>query len=310
MQPAPETADRARRPAWLSLAGWRRAAQALWAPQQHNARVARIMALLVWVALLSPLTSMLEARKLVPMGAFAASFLIAKALFFLVYLDYAPESTPLRSKFVAIALVSILLLAGVFAPMMLKWTQDSYHSARRDESMTIKSLLSAGIYDQMPAMVMYVATRPAAGGIFADSYQMLFQGESVVNAPMLAAQDARLRAIADQELSAVSWRHLSRVHPWLREQFAGIPGVQDLAELRIPEGAVSYRGRLDPPEQHIIRYSFQIDANTLAEVGYSYVDYRRLLHERALPLTDGDGTPDYLDRRRQRRWPADRQRGR
>jgi hypothetical protein len=40
--------------------------------------------------------------------------------------------------------------------------------------------------------------------------------------------------------------------------------------LNIPDGVVFYRGRFDPPAQHIMRYTVRLDAATLVEVGYGY----------------------------------------
>ncbi len=254
------------------------------APRSNDARTARMMALVLSVALLSPLASMLEERSLVPVGTFAASFLIAKAVFFLVYLDYAPEPMTLRLKFVSISLVTMMLMIGLFAPLMLKWTQQFYHEARQDEVTTGKQMLAHDLTDQMPARVLYVATRPVDGGLFASSYQMLFSRTSAVNAQTLSEQDARLQAMIMHEVSAISWRHLIRVYPWLSEQFSSIPTPWQLEQISIPAGVVSYRGHFDPPEYHVTRYTFQLDADTLGEVGYSYPAYRQMLHTRALPL--------------------------
>jgi signal transduction histidine kinase len=263
---------------------WLRQSVRLAADQHANdARTARVMALVFSVALLSPLASMLEERSLVPVGSFAASFLIAEAVFVLTYLDYSPAPTSFQVKLVGISLVTMLLLVGLLAPLMLKWSQQTYHAARHDEVATIKQLIGHSLTDEMPASVQYVATRPADGGLFSSSYQVLFSRTSHMNATLLTAEDARLRAMARRD-GAASWRHITRVHPWLIAQSPDIPAYQHLERLTIPEGVAAYRGHAAPREQHGIRYTFALDAQTVGEVGYSYLAYRQMLHARALPL--------------------------
>jgi signal transduction histidine kinase len=271
------------RPVWLRAAWWRSVAVALWSRQHNDARIARIMVLVFSAALLSPLASMLEERNIVPGGTFAASFLIAEALFVLTYLDYSPESTTFKVKLVGIVLVTMMLLIGLVAPMVLKWTQQFYHDARQNEVSTIKHLLAHDITDQMPPRVLYVATRPAAGGLFASSYQVVFNRTLWVDAPMLHEQDARLRALTEHR-PALFWQNFIHVYPWINQQCTSIPTRQQLEQLTIPDQVVSYRGHFEPPEHHIVRYTFHLDADTLGEVGYSYPAYRQVLHMHALPL--------------------------
>jgi len=268
---------------WLNARWWRGVALALWSPCGHDARTARVMALVFSASLLSVLAIMLEERSLVPVGSFPASFLIAEVLFVLTYLDYSPEPTTFKAKLVGISLVTMLLLMGLVSPMVLQWTQQVYHEARQDEVRTIKHLLAHDLTEQMPASVVYVATRSADGGLFASSYQVLFSRTTNANAEMLTAQDTHLRAMARHDI-ADSWRHLTRVHPWLIEQFPTVPTIQQLERLTMPDGVMAYRGHSAPQEQHFIRYTFPLDEQTLAEVGYSYPAYRQMLHARALPL--------------------------
>jgi signal transduction histidine kinase len=268
---------------WLRARWWRGVVQALWSPHGHDARTARAMGLFFSVSLLSVLAIMLEERSLVPVGSFPATFLIAEVLFVLTYLDYSPEPTSFKNKLVGISLVTMLLLMGLVSPMVLQWTQQLYFEARQDEVRTIKHLLAHDLTDQMPASVMYIATRSADGGLFSSSYQVLFSRTANANAEILTAQDTQLRDMARHDI-ADSWRHITRVHPWLIEQFPTVPTLQQLERLTIPDGMMAYRGHTAPREQHFIRYTFPLDGQTLGEVGYSYPAYRQMLHARALPL--------------------------
>jgi signal transduction histidine kinase/HAMP domain-containing protein len=268
---------------WLRPAQWRGVAGALWSPRSRDARTARMMGLFFSMSLLSVLAVMLEERGFVPVGSFPASFLIAEAAFVLVYLDYSPEPTTFKVKLVGISLVTTMVLLGLLAPMLLTWAQQFYHEARQDEGEMITYLLAHDLTDRMPTEVVYVASRPATGGLFAPSYQVLFSRTPAVQSRMLTLQDARLRAMGRHDLAA-SWRHFTRVHPWLNKQFPEVPTYQQLERLTIPAGVVAYRGHTAPPEHHFIRYTFQLDAQTLVEVGYRYPAYRQMLHARAMPL--------------------------
>jgi two-component system nitrate/nitrite sensor histidine kinase NarX len=270
--------------AWFKPRWWRRIVAVLWSPSTKEALTARMMALLFSMGLFSVVASILEERTILPEGSFATSLLVAIVAFVFTYLDYSSEPTSFKVKLVGISLATMMLLIGLIAPIMLEWTQQNYHEARREDLLTIKHLVDQNITDQMPPKVLYVATRPADSGLFASSYQMLFQRTPQVNEQTLVEQDARLHAMTMQGLNPFSWRHLLHTFPWLTETYRSLPASETIQRMIIPEGVVSYRGRFDPQQQHVLRYTFQLDEQTLAEVGYSYPAYRQMLHQRALPL--------------------------
>lgn len=263
---------------------WRWGAVVLWSPRTREALVARMMALFFSLGFLSAIASMLEERTIVPEGSFATSFLIVFVVFVLIYLDYSFEPTTFKVKLVGISLATMMLLIGFIAPVTLQWAQQYYHEARREELVMIRHLITHNLTDQMPPKVLYVATRPAESGLFASSYQIRFQRTPDVRPQIFIEQDARLSAMTKHELTPVTRGHLVRVFPWLKETSPLLLTSEKLQRLSIPEGAVSYRGRFDQRQQHFIRYTFSLDEQTLVEVGYSYLVYRQILHQRALPL--------------------------
>ncbi len=278
--------------AWRTPSYWRRVATLLWRPQGSQARAARALALVFSIAVIAVILSILEEDKIVPVGSFASAFLISEALFILTYLDYAPEPTTFKIKLIGIPLVMTMMLAGLAGPLLLNWVQESYHEARRAEVQTIAQLVAHGITDEMPDGVRYVATRPASDGLFSASYEMLYTHEHGPDAAMLARQDTRFRTLIEQEIeqegpeviSTHTWRHLVYTYSWLRQRFASVPTYSQLEAIIPPEDEPSYRGHFSLPAHHFIRYPFHIDADTLGEVGYSYQDYREMLHARALAL--------------------------
>jgi signal transduction histidine kinase/CheY-like chemotaxis protein len=275
--------------AWRSPAWWRKFAVLLWKPRCNEARAARALAMVFSIAVFAVILSILEDYKLIPIGSFASAFLVSEALFILTYLDYSPEATTFKIKLIGIPLVMTMMLAGLAGPLLLTWTQESYYEARRAEVQTIAHLVTAhGTTDEIPDGVRYVATRPASDGLFSPSYTVLYTRDPALDAAVLDRQDTHFRTLIEQgghsNISALTWRHLTHIYPWLNQRFASVPTRSQLEKLIPPDGELSYRGYVDLPAYHFIRYTFHIDNHTLGEVGYSYAAYRQIIHARALPL--------------------------
>ena len=277
------------RGAWRSLAWWRRVAALLWKPQGSDASAARALALAFSVAIFAAILVPLEEQQLIPVGSFASAFLVSEAIFILTYLDYSFTPTTFKVKLVGIPLVTTMMMAGLGAPMMLKWTQEHYHETRHAEVHAIAQLVARGITDEMPSAVRYVATRPTSDGLFSSSYTMRYTSDPALDATVLAQQDAHMQSLiaqtgATDPISPRTWHHLTHVYPWIGQHITGTPTRSQIQEIIPPEGHHAYRGHFDSSAHHFIRYTFSVAPGTLGEVGYSYPAYRNILHTRALPL--------------------------
>jgi signal transduction histidine kinase len=261
-----------------------RAGKALWQPQGREARAARAFFLLAAIRLLSVLAFILEPVGVLPPGSFALVYLPTLLLIVLAYVNHSPEPLLLMVKLVGISLGALLVVLGLVNVIALDTSHDVYEGARRAELAQIKALVEAdGIAAQVPVEVLYVAARPLAGGLFSSTYNVLFSRVRDLRGRDLAQQDARLKAeLAGSFINRVAvWIE----NPWLGPRQVYLGPESEFDRLTVPEGAPAYRGADARPERQYVRYAFvSQNGNTLYEVGYSYLGYRRMLHHRAVPL--------------------------
>ncbi len=277
------------RAVWHHPSWWRQVALLLWHPKGREAKTARALALVFSVAIVAAILVPLEENQVTPVGSFAAAFLVSEALFILTYLDYSLTPITFKVKLVGVPLVTTMMLAGLGAPLMLKWTQEDYHETRHTEVHAIAQLVAHGITNEMPPGVRYVAVRPASNGLVTSSYRLLYTNDPALDTNTLIQQDTRIRSLmepdgATSKIPARSWQHLTHMYPWLDQYVNGAPTQRQLASITPPEAVHSYRGHFDIPEHQFVRYNFPIAPDMLGEVGYSYREYRTILHARGLPL--------------------------
>jgi signal transduction histidine kinase/HAMP domain-containing protein len=269
---------------------WQRVMRVLYRPQGKEAQATRAWSLVVLLASLPIIAAILEPTGMLPPGSLTIADLAAMSFACLAWINYSREPTTFMVKLVGISLVILLMILGLINIYILGLHREAYEQARQIELEHIKAWVETDHMGKIPGPVLYIATRPVAGGLFVDdhtlppeqessSYRLLFSRMEGLNAYALAAQDTYLKAGLEAGYESAREAVMSE-HPWLggRIEHAGSGGI-----LAISEGKRSYRGAHFVPSQHIIRYTFAAQ-DWLYEVGYSYFDYRHLLHIEALPL--------------------------
>lgn len=261
----------------------RRVLQALHYPEGQEAQRSRAWVFLMLLAPLPVLASSLEGGSALPAGTFAIVHLLVLFAIVITYVNYAPEPTTFMVKLVGISLVTLLVILGLISNYAMRAYRAAYVETLRAELRHIQTLLQEERFETLPPDVLYVAARPISG-LFTSEYSMVTARPGAPDATDLAGSDALLREGLAHHYYPTRFAVLHE-NPWL-----GLTGVialegegRQVDALRVPEEAMSYRGVSSPPGEHILYTTFSY-AGTRYEVGYSYLDYRRILHRAALPL--------------------------
>ena len=271
---------------------WPHVLRFLWKPQGQPARAARAMALWIMGAALTAGVQILEAQGLLPVGIFAILYALLLFGIVLTYIDNAPEPSTLMVKLIGISLVTLLSILGLINPLILNLRQNAYHEARQSELAHIKTIITTRdkattpsinklIAADIPPKIRYIASHPAESGALANIYQMLYSREKDVSVQTLAEQDLRISADLLRE-TPFAQQIVLDLFPWLDAETLDSHAPLPLPPADIP---LAYRGALNGPDQHYIRYLFLVDEQqTVCEVGYAYRPYRQLLHQTAVWL--------------------------
>lgn len=260
----------------------RRFLQTLWRPQTQADRAARAFAVVMLASLVTVLAAALEARRLLPVGSLVVIYLLAIFALVVTYLNHSPEPSSLLVKLVGIVLVALLLVLGVANLVILDLHRAAYDQTRQAELAHIQTLILTNTLETILATdgtladVLYVAARPAAGGVLPATYRMLFSRQADLAQRFLAQEEFFRRAL----IQPVVQLAVAHENPWIKAQDV-YATVNDFGAM--PLGGPAYRGVYADPDHQIIRYTFRLD-ETLYEVGYSYQAYRQMLHQKALPL--------------------------
>lgn len=264
--------------------GCRRWWQALWQPQNKTDQAARAFVVVMVAALVVIIVAILESRGRLPVGSQPVTYLLALSTLVVTYLNHSSEPSSLLVKLVGVVLVALLLMLGIANLLILDLHRAAYDQTRRAEVAHIQTLLQT--HSLTPtlatsgalAAVRYVAARPATGGVFPSTYQILFSRQADFTAQTLLAQEDFFKRALTQPIVQLAFAH---ENPWLRPEEV----YSAWARQREPSlGGPAYRGvSVVEPDQQMIRYTFRLD-QTLYEVGYSYLAYRQMLHQKAIPL--------------------------
>ncbi|MBN2001924.1 MAG: GAF domain-containing protein [Anaerolineae bacterium] len=259
--------------------------RALWRPLGTEAQSARAFTIAIVGALLPVIASTLESKRLSPLGSLTVTYLLAMFVLVVTYLNHSPEPASFLVKLVGIVLVILLSVVGVSNLVILDLHRQASFQTQRAEVAYIQALVKTGgpesaslQADAVPfADVLYIATRPADGGLFPSAYHLIFSRRSNLDVQTFVEQEAFFKRELARPVVQLA---VSHENPWLDpEQIQ--PAT--LARIVVAEGGPSYRGGDAEPAQHVIRYTFRLE-DTLYEVGYGYFAYRQMLHQKAIPL--------------------------
>jgi len=267
----------------------------VWRPHNKTDQAARAFVVVMLAAFVVIIVATMESRGLLPVGGQTVAYLLALFTLVVTYLNHSPEPSSLLVKLVGVVLVALLLMLGVTNLMILNLHRATYDQTRRAEVAHIQTLLQTLSLAQTHSLaqtqpltltlatsgafadILYVAARPATGGIFPATYQMPFSRQTTLTTQTLLAQEDFFERALAQPIVQLAVAH---ENPWLRPKEVYPAWVAQRAPVL---GGPTYRGVYADPDRQIIRYTFRLD-ETLYEVGYSYLAYRQMLHQKAIPL--------------------------
>ncbi len=265
---------------WLRWAG-----ETFWRPHGKEGRAARAFMLLMIGALIAALVEILESLRRAPLGSFSTLYALILFGIVLTYVDNSPEPSTFMVKLVGISLVTLLVVWGIVSSFTLNEYRQTYEKTRMSELAHVENLIeNQSLSDeQVPSEVRYILARPVSGGLFPleGEYRLLFSRVDGLSEQALAQQDTRLREELAQGRPRAQISVMSE-NPWIGEA----PAEGLLTEsLIVPKNTQGFRGAYTDAEHHYLRYYLSIPNEPMIyEIGYSYLDYRLMLHRKAMPL--------------------------
>ncbi|MBI3964412.1 MAG: SpoIIE family protein phosphatase [Chloroflexi bacterium] len=174
-------------------------------------------------------------------------------LLMLFYLNYSGRPSSFMVKIVGVTLLVSMMALSRANESVMSWVSRSFDSERLAEVTHVATLVNTNDLPSAPATVAYVMARPLAGG----SYTLLLARDPAFSTDSLAADEAEDRVRAGTSAA-------------------------DSVEAPVERQRL-YRGAYAPRERHYIHYDF-VRGDTLFEVGYRNLDFRRYVHETAVAL--------------------------
>lgn len=265
------------------VSGLRRIAASLILPRSSEARVTQAFSLMMLCAAVCYILSTMELWTSLLSGSFVALYLAMLAWLMLIYINNTSAPTSFMVKLVGISLVTLLIVLGMAIPPILNGQEAAYDAVRLTELPYVVSLVTGAedeaLNGRLPDELEYVVARPALApdNPLPTRYQLLFARQADFSVEALAKEDARLV----NAMQVSGWK----AGPWLNPEQALVHLAGGLESYLLPENRRAYRGIYAGPSGHYIRYTLRSgDGLTVYEAGYNYLEYRRALHQAALPL--------------------------
>lgn len=256
--------------------GWRNFGRNILSPTSTSIRISRNYVLVAILAICIIGTAFNEnIVRVTPSHFFTILYISTLFLFILLYLNDAPQPTSFMVKLGSGTLTIVLILLIVVNSNALANVEANADELRRRD--TLQTILNLSTATDPPQSVDYVALRPAAGGIFSDSYTMLFS-RGAISAETLQAEDALLRTGITAGHFPMEAATVAQMG-WLG--WSNVRAPEMIATVTMPTDQPSYRGALGDTSDHYIRYAV-IDNAMLYEVGFSYAQFRAFLHQQAM----------------------------
>jgi HAMP domain-containing protein len=185
-----------------------------------------------------------------------SGFMVVIFVFIMLYINNSSEPSTFLIKLIGISLGTILIISGLAANIALLTKDEEYDKKRLIEVKQCERAVSYNDFSEIPESVAYILSRPMGERPDSISNKVVFVRDS----------NFSLQKIIETKVENL---------PDLKAGFI----IED-----IPEMTRQYRriGRLDANDYYI-HYDFSMDGR-LYEVGYSYIDYRKVIHETGLKL--------------------------
>ena len=185
-----------------------------------------------------------------------SGFMAVIFLFIVLYINNSYEPSTFLIKLIGISLGTVLIIFGLISNIALMIRDEEYDKKRLIEVEQCKRAVSDNDLTQIPVSVAYLMSRPLED-----------PPDSIRN---------RVEFVRDPNFS------LQKIMENKIENLSALKAVFIIRDM--PEMTRHYRriGRLNI-NNYYSHYDFKIDGR-LYEVGYSYIDYRKVIHETGLKL--------------------------
>ncbi len=207
---------------------------------------------------------------------FVVFTLLLFSLFFLIYINTSPEQTSFMDKVLGVTLL-FLLIAFTFTSF-LSWRDryDDFYSARLQDVATTRRALRENQLEHIPPEVCYAVVRPFDAHPTQLSYRVLYQREDNFDIAFLSNWDRETYMRL-----AWFWHRRMRLLTALPRDEADLQA--ELTVLGMFQTLMKRDERMTDLDlvnlrDHYYFYRFS-HGDDLYEVGFSYLEYRRAMHE-------------------------------
>lgn len=236
---------------------------------------AKSVLLLMFVSILSLLNSAEIISHEIYAYLFSSVSLILSFYIIIIYLNNSPESTTFLVKLVGISLVTLLLVLGYVSNVTLSISETDYDNQHITEIKNLKkNILLGELNEGVSSSISYVVKRPANGGRFQGNYQLVYSQKSEFQIKELLSQEEMdKKRLMDKKFS------LLVSNSKLTKEEAEILANQEINQYDIKVLERGYR----KASNSYTTFEF-LHENTLYEVGYNYLEYRKHTHNNAIKL--------------------------
>jgi len=212
--------------------------------------------------------------------------------FFLVmlYINNSPEPTTFMIKLVGVSLVTILLVIGFVGNLTLAHSEKEYDNKRKIEINLLKKNITNKNYSELPETIQYILTKPASEDFFEQDVSLLFKRPiALINRDnLISGVEKRKKLLLSESLTKVmksAGRNFKKDIPTDAEKEAAF---QIFKSTRIysnlkTEYQMDFSRLYREAGERYVHFDF-IDSGTRFEVGYSYNEYRKLIHQDAISI--------------------------
>ncbi|PJZ69289.1 histidine kinase [Leptospira perolatii] len=229
----------------------------------------------IFLNVLNAYNNVLNKSGLITYDTYAIAYFVLSVLsvFFIqmAYLNHSPEPTSFMVKILSSAVVAVILALAAVSYITLFSLDKALDKESLVEMNSVKKAIENGESD-FPSAVKYVISRPSGPGIFDHSYEILFNKNSEINSKILKEGEQRYKK---QELRELIERNKKKFKGKTESELESI-SLNEMKKVQSPLKTRLYR----MAGNYYLHYDFEI-AQTRYEVGFSYKDFRQVIHDTA-----------------------------
>ena len=194
--------------------------------------------------------------------AFAIFSIVTYWVIFMTYMNNSPEPTTFMVKLVGISLVTLVTVLSLISYYTLFLNEEAYDNARIAEVTYAEDAIIAADAARIPPDVRYVVVRPAGAGLWSPESQLHFSRVDGLSIGDFMNGGQREREVA--------LKHATR-------RFVG-PDAEDQAREMLSQPPEILTRDYRIADEFYTHFDFEHEGLRY-EVGFSYLEYRRFVHE-------------------------------